>query len=157
MLASGLPPVVWLTDLPSYHKEELLYWRVQHHFTLCQDTSYVMYGLGNKTWLGSFFWWKLQSGALSQSCRKSLSGIGIITINLVALCPGFGLLGNIERAWKPVKDNYFHFLQSDNFAMTLIRPAFSSLSRLLSSFNFVTVWKGKVSHLVQQKLGLAQA
>ena len=86
-----------------------------------------------------------------------MSGIGIITINLVALCPGFGLLGNIERALKPVKDNYSHFLQSDNFAMTLIRPAFSSLSRLLSSFNFVTVWKGKVSHLVQQKLGLAQA
>ena len=32
-----------------------------------------------------------------------------------------------------------HFLQSDNFAMTLMSPVFSSLSLLFSSFNLVTV------------------
>ena len=32
-----------------------------------------------------------------------------------------------------------YFLLSDNFAITLIRPAFSSRSRMLSSFNFVKV------------------
>ena len=93
------------------------------------------------------------SRAQSQSCRKSLSVIGII---ILLICSDLWFVRKYWYCVKLIKNKYFHFLQSDNFAMTLIRPAFSSLSRLLSSFNFVTVWKGKVSHLVQQKLGLAQ-